>query len=65
MNTHLWKLNEEKLNKTNLFLYSSFIKENFKIDAEKDFNKKSKLLGKRLHTPYKKLEQAFKIKHTK
>ncbi len=39
MNTHLWKLNEEKLNKTNLFLYSSFIKENFKIDAEKDFNK--------------------------
>jgi len=32
---------------------------------KKDFNKKSKLLGKRLHTPYKKLEQAFKIKHIK
>ena len=39
MNTYLWKLNEEKLNKTNLFLYSSFIKQNFNIDAEKDFNK--------------------------
>ena len=39
MNTYLWKLNEKKLNKTNLFLYSSFIKQNFNIDAEKDFNK--------------------------
>ena len=39
MKTYLWKINEEKLNKTNLFLYSNFIKQNFKIDAGHDFNK--------------------------
>ena len=39
MKTDLWKINEEKLNKTNLFLYSNFIKQNFKIDAGHDFNK--------------------------
>jgi len=32
---------------------------------KKDFNKKSKLLGKRLYTPYKKLEEALEIKHLK
>jgi len=39
MDTYLWKLKKEKLYKTNLFLYSNFIKENFKIDAGHDFNK--------------------------
>ena len=39
MNTYLWKLKEEKLKKTNLFLYSDFIKKNFKIDSNCDFNK--------------------------
>ena len=39
MSTYLWKINKEKLNKTNLFLYSNFIKQNFKIDTNEDFNK--------------------------
>ena len=39
MSNLLWKLKEEKLNKTNLFLYSNFIKKNFKIDPDNDFNK--------------------------
>ena len=39
MDTYLWKLNKERLNKTNLFLYSNFIKKNFKIDSNGDFNK--------------------------
>ena len=39
MGTYLWKINKEKLNKTNLFLYSNFIKKNFKIDSNGDFNK--------------------------
>ena len=32
---------------------------------KKDFNKKSRLLGQRLNTPYKKLEEAFEIKNIK
>jgi len=32
MNNQLWKIKKEKLNKTNFFLYSNFIKQNFKID---------------------------------
>ena len=39
METHLWKLKREKLKKTNLFLYSDFIKKNYKIDSEGNFNK--------------------------
>ena len=39
MNTYLWKLNKEKINKTNLYLYSNFIKENFKIDTKNEYNK--------------------------
>ena len=39
MDTYLWKIRKEKLNKTNLFLYSNFIKKNFKIDSQNDFNK--------------------------
>ena len=39
MGAYLWKINKEKLNKTNLFLYSNFIKQNFKIDTNEDFNK--------------------------
>ena len=39
MDTYLWKLKKEKLYKTNLFLYSNFIKENFKIDSNCNFNK--------------------------
>jgi len=38
MDTYLWKINNEKLNKTNLFLYSNFIKKNFKIDINSNFN---------------------------
>ena len=39
MNNQLWKIKKEKLNKTNLSLYSNFIKKNFKIDTGNDFNK--------------------------
>ena len=39
MSTYLWKINKEKLNKTNLFLYANFIKQNFKINVHGDFNK--------------------------
>ena len=39
MDTYLWKLSKEQLKKTNLFLYSNFIKTNFKIDMGSDFNK--------------------------
>ena len=39
MNNQLWKIKKEKLNKTNFFLYSNFIKQAFKIDAGNDYNK--------------------------
>ena len=39
METYLWRINKEKLNKTNLILYSNFIKRNYKIDSGNDFNK--------------------------
>ena len=39
METYLWKINNEKLNKTNLALYSDFIKQNYKIDSSHNFNK--------------------------
>ena len=38
MDPYLWKISKEKLNKTNLFLYSNFIKKNFKIDVNGNFN---------------------------
>ena len=39
MTTYLWKIGKEKLNETNLALYSDFINQNYKINAENDFNK--------------------------
>ena len=39
MKTYLWKINKEKANKTNLTLYSNFIKRNYKINSGNDFNK--------------------------
>ena len=39
METYLWKINKEKLKKTNLALYSNFIKKNYKINSGNDFNK--------------------------
>jgi len=39
METYLWRINKEKLNKTNLTLYSNFINQNYKIDSGNDFNK--------------------------
>ena len=39
METYLWKISEEELNKTNLTLYSNFIKQNYKINFGNDFNK--------------------------
>ncbi len=39
MKTYLWKINKEKLSKTNLAQYSNFIKQNYKINSGNDFNK--------------------------
>ena len=39
METHLWKINKEKLAKSNLAQYSNFIKKNYKINSDNDFNK--------------------------
>ena len=39
MKTYLWKINSKKLNKTNLASYSSFIRKNYKIGSDNDFNK--------------------------
>jgi len=39
METYLWKIKKEKLNKTNLALYSNFIYKNYKIKHNNDFNK--------------------------
>ncbi len=39
MNLELWKIKKEKLRETNLFLYSKFIEENFRINFNNDFNK--------------------------
>ena len=39
MGTYLWKINKRKLNKTNLALYSNFIKKNYKVNSNNNFNK--------------------------
>ena len=39
MNSFLWQLDNKKLRKTNLFLYSKFIEKNFNIKTNCDFNK--------------------------
>ncbi len=38
MKKHLWKINKEKLNKTNIALYSSFIRKKYKANLRNDFN---------------------------
>ena len=38
MESYLWKISKEKLNKTNLAQYSNFIKHNYKINSGIDFN---------------------------
>ena len=39
MNNKLWKINNQELIKTNLALYSNFIKKKYKINSGNDFNK--------------------------
>jgi len=39
MSNYLWKLSKEKLNNTNLYLYSKYIEKNFKVNTKNDFNK--------------------------
>ena len=38
MKTYIWKLKSVKIKKTNLFLYSNFIKKNLRIDHHNNFN---------------------------
>ena len=44
MEKYLWKINNKKLNKTNIFQYSNFIKKNLNIRFDSDFNKMWKRL---------------------
>tara|TARA_B100000029_G_scaffold514408_1_gene617097 strand:- start:1349 stop:3307 length:1959 start_codon:yes stop_codon:yes gene_type:complete len=39
MKTHLWKISEERLKKTNLALYANFIKENYNVVSNNEYNK--------------------------
>ena len=39
MKSYLWKISDEKLNKTNLAFYSNFIKQHYKVNLGNDFNK--------------------------
>ena len=39
MNTYIWKINKEEFKKTNLALYSNFIKKKYKVKAGNNFNK--------------------------
>jgi acetoacetyl-CoA synthetase len=39
MKNHLWQINEQNLDKTNLYHYSNFIKNNYKFNSQNDFNK--------------------------
>ena len=39
MKNYLWKIQRDKLNNTNLALYSDFIKKNYKQDFDKNFDK--------------------------
>ena len=38
MESYLWKISKTKLNKTNLTLYSNFIKKNYRINSDNDFD---------------------------
>ncbi len=38
MKDRFWKINKEKLNKTNIALYSNFIENNYKINLHNDYN---------------------------
>ena len=38
MKTYLWKINKEKLNKTNIALYSDFLRENYKLNFNNNFS---------------------------
>ncbi len=39
MKTYLWKISEERLKKTNLALYANFIKENYNVVSNDEYNK--------------------------
>ena len=39
MENYLWKISKEKLQKTNIALYSDFLEKNYKINSNNDFNK--------------------------
>ena len=39
MKSYIWKLSNEKLKNTNLYFYSNFIREKYKIEVGTDFNK--------------------------
>ena len=39
METYLWNINKNNLNKTNLAKYSDFINRNYKVNSGGDFNK--------------------------
>ena len=38
MKTYLWKINKERLNKTNIALYSDFLRKNYKLNFKSSFS---------------------------
>ena len=39
MKTYLWRIKKQKLTKTNLTLYSDFVKKHYKINSKNNFDK--------------------------
>ena len=39
MESYIWKINEKKLNQSNLALYFNYLKKNYKVASKNDFNK--------------------------
>ena len=62
MNTYLWKLDKEKLRKTNLASYTHFIEKKYKINFKNDFNKIWKWSVDNPHVFWKSIWDFTKIK---
>ena len=62
MEKYLWKIDDKKLNKTNLALYANFIKKNYKADLGKDFNKIWKWSIENIEVFWKSIWEFTKVK---
>ena len=64
MKTYLWKCNKGKLKKTNLALYSAFLKQNYKINLGEDYNKIWRWSVENVNTFWKSIWEFTKVKGT-